>query len=54
MLTGYMIAVPIPDKKSGTVCGPYRDNVYCTFGGSSRILTDNGTRIQKSGNESNL
>ena len=43
MLTGYMVAVPIPDKKSETVCGAYRDNVYCTFGGSSRILTDNGT-----------
>ena len=46
MLTGYMIAVPIPDKKSETVCGAYRDNVYCTFGGSSRILTDNGTEFK--------
>ena len=46
MLTGYMIAVPIPDKKSETVCGAYRHNVYCTFGGSSRILTDNGTEFK--------
>ena len=46
MLTGYTIAVPIPDKRSETVCGAYRDNVYCTFGGSSRILTDNGTEFK--------
>ena len=46
MLTGYTVAVPIPDKKSETVCGTYRDNIYCTFGGSSRILTDNGTEFK--------
>ena len=46
MLTGYTIAVPIPDKKSETVCGAYRDNIYYTFGGSSRILTDNGTEFK--------
>ena len=46
MLMGYTVAVPIPDKKSETVCGVYRDNIYCTFGGSSRILTDNGTEFK--------
>ena len=46
MLTGYMVAVPIPDKKSETVCSPYRDNVYCTFSVSSGILTDNGTEFK--------
>ena len=46
MLTGYTIAVPIPDKRSETVCGAYRDNVYCTFGGSSRILTDSRTEFK--------
>ena len=46
MLMGYTIAVPIPDKKSKTVCDAYRDNIYCTFGGSSRILTDNGTEFK--------
>ena len=46
MLTGYTVAVPIPDKKSETVCSAYRDNVYCTFGGSSRLLTDNGTEFK--------
>ena len=46
MLTGYTIAVPIPDKRSETVCGAYRDNVYCIFGGSSRILRDNGMEFR--------
>ena len=46
MMTGYTIAVAIPDKKAETVCKAYRDNVYCTFGGSSRILTDNGTEFK--------
>ena len=46
MLTGYTIAVPIADKRSETVCKAYRDSVYCIFGGSSRILTDNGTEFK--------
>ena len=46
MLTGFTIAVPIPDKNVTTVCKAYRDNVYCIFGGSSRILTDNGTEFK--------
>ena len=46
MMTGYTIAVAIPDKRAETVCKAYRDNVYCTFGGSSQILTDNGTEFK--------
>ena len=46
MLTSFTVAVPIPDKKSETVCGAYRDNVYCTFRGSARILIDNGTEFK--------
>ena len=46
MMTGYTIAVAIPDKRAETVYKAYRDNVYCTFGGSSRILTDNGTEFK--------
>ena len=46
MMTGYTIAVAIPNKQAETVCKAYRDNVYCTFGGSSRILTDNGTEFK--------
>ena len=46
MLTGYTIVVAIQDKRAETVCQAYRDHVYCTFGGSSRILTDNGTEFR--------
>ena len=46
MLTGYTIAVPIKDKRSETVCKAYRDSVYCIFGGSTKILTDNGTEFK--------
>ena len=46
MLMGYTIVIPIPDKKSETVCGAYRDSVYCIFGGSSRIPTDNTTEFK--------
>ena len=46
MLTGFTMAVHIPDKKSEMVCSAYRDNIYCIFGGSSRMLTDNGTEFK--------
>ena len=46
MLTGYTMAIPIPDKSAETVCDAYRTNIYCIFGGSSRILTDNGTEFK--------
>ena len=46
MLTGFTIAVPIKDKMASTVCDAYRAHVYCIFGGSARILTDNGTEFK--------
>ena len=46
MLTGYTMAIPIPDKSAKTICDAYRTHVYCIFGGSSRILTDNGTEFK--------
>ena len=46
MLTGFMIAVPIKDKMASTVCDAYRAHVYCIFGSSARILTDNGTEFR--------
>ena len=46
MLTGYTMAIPIPDKSAKTVCDTYRTHIYCIFGGSSRILTDNGTEFK--------
>ena len=46
MLTGFMIAVPIKDKMAKAVCDAYRAHIYCIFGGSVRILTDNGTEFK--------
>ena len=46
MLTGFTIAIPIKDKSASTVCDAYRAHIYCTFGGSARILTDNGTEFK--------
>ena len=46
MLTGFTIAVPIKNKNAETICDAYRDNVYCVFGGSSRMLTDNGSEFK--------
>ena len=46
MLTGFTIAVPIKNKNAETICEAYRDNVYCVFGRSSRMLTDNGSEFK--------
>ena len=48
MLTGFTMAVPIKNKNAETICDAYRNHVYCTFGGSSRILTDNGSEFKNS------
>ena len=46
MLTGFTIAAPIKNKNAETICDAYRNHVYCTFRGSSRILTDNGSEFK--------
>ena len=46
MLTGFTVAVPIKDKSASTVCDTYRAHIYCMFGGSVQILTDNGTEFK--------
>ena len=46
MLTGFTVAIPIKDKSANTVCDTYRAHIYCTFGGSARILMDNGTEFR--------
>ena len=46
MLTGFTMAVTIKNKNTETICEAYRDNIYCVFGGSSRILTDNGSELK--------
>ena len=46
MLTGFTIAVPIKNKNAEMICEANRDNIYCVFGGSSRMLTDNGSEFK--------
>ena len=46
ILTGFTIAVPIKNKNAETICEAYRDNIYYVFGGSSRMLTDNGSEFK--------
>ena len=46
MLTGSTIAISIKDKTVNTVCEAYRAHIYCIFGGSARILTDNWTEFK--------
>ena len=46
MLTGFTIAVPIKNKNPEMICVAYWDNIFCVFGGSSRMLTDNGSEFK--------
>ena len=46
MFTGYTICIPIPNKKAETVLKAYMDHVYCKYGGSYKILSDNGTEFK--------
>ena len=46
MLTGYTWCIPIPDKSAKTVVFAYIKEVYNHFGGSRKILSDNGTEFK--------
>ena len=46
MLTGFTMAVPIRNKNVETICEAYQDNIYCVFGGSSKMLMDNGSEFK--------
>ena len=48
MLTGYTFCIPVPSKKASDVVTAYVDNVYAKFGGSKKILSDNGTEFKNS------
>ena len=45
MLTGYVFCVPLKTKTAEEVLQAYIDNVYSKFGGSLKILSDNGTEF---------
>ena len=46
MLTGYVLCVPLKTKAAEEVIQAYIDNVYSKFGGSLKMLSDNGTEFK--------
>ena len=46
MLTGYVFCIPLKTKMAEEVLQAYIDNVYSKFGGSIKILSDNGTEFK--------
>ena len=46
MLTGFTWCVPLKTKTAEEVVKAYNDHIYCNFGGSIKILTDNGTEFK--------
>ena len=46
MLTGYTMAVAIPNKSAETIVKAYMDHIYSVFGRSLRMLTDNGSELR--------
>ena len=46
MLMGYVFCVPLKTKTAEEVFQAYIDNVYSKFGGSMKILSDNGTEFK--------
>ena len=47
MLTGYVFCIPLKTKTAEEVLQAYIDHVYSKFGGSIKILSDNGTEFKK-------
>ena len=46
MLTGYTFCKPLKTKTATEVVKAYIDNIYTKFGGSNKILSDNGTELK--------
>ena len=46
MLPGYIFCVPLKIKTAEVFTQAYIDNVYSKFGGSLKILSDNGTEFK--------
>ena len=46
MLTGYVFCVPLKTKTVEEVTQAYIDHVYSRFGGSLKILSDNGMEFK--------
>ena len=46
MLIGYTFCIPISSKSADDVVRAYVDNVYSKYGGSRKLLSDNGTELK--------
>ena len=46
MLTGYVFCIPLKTKTAEEVLQAYIDNMYSKFGGSIKIVRDNGTEFK--------
>ena len=46
MLTGFAWCIPIKSKKASDVARTYMQHVYSILGGSTKVLTDNGTEFK--------
>ena len=46
ILTGFTFCIPIPSKTATDVPNAYLNHIYCAFGPSKKILTDNGTEFK--------
>ena len=46
MLTGFTWCVPLKTKTAEEVVKAYMDYIYSNFGGTIKILTDNGTEFK--------
>ena len=46
MLTGYTFCIPLKTKTAAEVVKAYVDHVYSKFGGSIKMLSDNGTEFK--------
>ena len=47
-LTDYLFCIPIPNKEAETVVQAYPKNIYVLFGGTSILISDNGTKFKTS------
>ena len=46
MLMGFTWCIPIKSKKAADVARAYMQHIYSVLGGSTKILTDNGTEFK--------
>ena len=46
MLTGFVFCAPLKSKKAEEIVQVYLNEVYYRFGGSRKILSDNGTEFK--------